>query len=219
MDNQLKAQLRQAYDLKADERDKRPTAEWRATLRNEFGRLLLQEGKQTLLELGAGPGIDGRYFQELGLDVLCTDLSPEMVRLCQEKGLKAKVMDNTEIDFPPATFDAVYAMNSLLHLPKKDFPAVLQMIRTILKPEGLFFIGVYGGIESEGTWEEDVYEPKRFFAFYTDERLKEILTDYFEIYSFAAVDYTDKEADVYHQSAILRKKNRLTGDLWQQFST
>jgi 2-polyprenyl-3-methyl-5-hydroxy-6-metoxy-1,4-benzoquinol methylase len=43
--------------------------------------------------VGAGPGHDSRYFQEQGLRVLCTDLSPTMVELCKAKGLDARVAD------------------------------------------------------------------------------------------------------------------------------
>jgi SAM-dependent methyltransferase len=205
MDEELRTQLRQAYDLKAEQRNARETADWRKNLRDQFAALLLQEQKQTLLELGAGPGIDGRYFQEMGLDVLCTDLSPEMVRLCRAKGLKAQVMDNSQFDLPPASFDAVYAMNSLLHLPKSDLPAVLRSIQTVLKPDGLFFIGVYGGVEREGIWEEDDYDPKRFFAFYPDDQLKQILTQFFTLVSFTVTPNVDPTDDVYHQSAVLRQ--------------
>jgi SAM-dependent methyltransferase len=205
MDEELKARLRQAYNLKAGERDARDIPDWRREQRDKFAALLLQEGKQTFLELGAGTGIDGRYFQALGLDVLCTDLSPEMVRFCRAKGLKARVMDNTHFDLPPASFDAVYAMNSLLHLPKKDLPAVLQNIQTVLKPDGLFFMGVYGGIETEGIWEEDDYEPKRFFAFYTDEELKQILSQFFDIEDFTVTKNVGTGDDPHHQAAVLRK--------------
>lgn len=205
MDEELKERLRQAYNLKAGDRDVRDIPNWRSERRNKFAALLLQEGKHTLLELGAGTGVDGRYFQELGLDVFCTDLSPEMVRFCQAKGLKAQVMDNTHFDLPPASFDAVYAMNSLLHLPKRDLPAVLHSIQTALKPNGLFFMGVYGGIETEGIWEEDDYEPKRFFAFYTDDRLKHILSQFFNIEDFTVTKNVGTDDDPHHQSVTLRK--------------
>jgi hypothetical protein len=62
-------------------------------------------------------------------------------------------------------------MNSLLHLPKTEFPGVLRRIDGLLKPGGLVFVGVYGGYESEGIWEKDSYRPQRFFSFFTDEEL------------------------------------------------
>jgi SAM-dependent methyltransferase len=74
------------------------------------------------LEIGAGTGNDGLYFQNNGLDVTCTDLSPDMVNLCREKGLKAYVMDFLSLDFPPGSFDAIYALNCLLHVPTRELP-------------------------------------------------------------------------------------------------
>jgi SAM-dependent methyltransferase len=114
-------------------------------------------------------------------------------------------MDNNHFDLPPASFDAVYAMNSLLHLPKKDLPAVLHNIQTVLKPDGLFYIGVYGGVESEGIWEEDDYVPKRFFAFYMDDQLKQILSEFFNIEDFTVTKTVETGDGPHHQSAVLRK--------------
>src|SRR3712207_8575090 len=48
----------------------------------------------------------------------------------------------------------------------------------------LFRSGVYGGLDHEGVWEDDPYEPKRFFCFRTDERLREIVAGPFEVHSF-----------------------------------
>ena len=88
---------------------------------------------------------------------------------CRQKGLKAFERDFLHLGFPPASFDAVYAINCLLHVPKRELPAVLAAIRLVLKPGGLFFLGLWGGVDSEHIWEGDTYEPKRFFSLYTDD--------------------------------------------------
>ena len=41
-----------------------------------------------MLEIGAGTGIHGLFFQQNELAVVSTDLSAEMVRLCRAKGLE-----------------------------------------------------------------------------------------------------------------------------------
>ncbi len=202
--DQIIDSLRQAYDRAVDEREKKEVAPWKHEERQQFLTLLQQEGKTTLLEIGAGTGRDSLFFQEQGLQVTCTDLSPEMVKHCREKGLNAQVMDFLHLDFPPATFDAVYALNCLLHVPTRDLPAVLQQIQRVLKPDGLMFLGVYGGFEREGTWPNDTYEPKRFFAYRTDEQLQTLVRPYFEILSFKRVPL-DGEEDSHFQSLILRR--------------
>ena len=162
---------------------------------------------RTLLELGAGPGKDGEFFRGHGLDVVCTDLSPEMIELCESKGLAARVMDLSDLDFPSDAFDAVYALNCLLHLPGRELPAALRGIRTVLKPGGLFYLGVYGGKDHEGVWAGDPYEPKRFFSFHTDEHLGEMVTRSFDICSFRRTAVATEQAEgLNFQSLILRKR-------------
>jgi hypothetical protein len=59
------------------------------------------------------------FFQQQGLGVMALDLSPERIKLCHAKGLKAQVMDYRKLEFE-ASFDAIYALNSLLHTPKTN---------------------------------------------------------------------------------------------------
>jgi len=202
----MKNNLRDAYNKSAHKRDSGSMQDWKIEERNRFLSFLTQEKKESLLEIGAGPGRDSAFFQEKGLKVLATDLSPEMVKLCRQKGLDAKVMDFSDLHYPENSFDAVYAMNSLLHLPKKELPVVLQTINAILKKDGLFFLGVYGGIDHEGIWEEDAYEPKRFFSFYEDEHLKRILSDVFDLVSFKQVNTGESNRHLHFQSITIRKR-------------
>jgi SAM-dependent methyltransferase len=203
MMTQLKQQLKQAYDQKAEDRDHLSPQPWKIAERLAFLQHLQQANAETLLEIGAGPGQDSLFFQQNGLTVTCTDLSPEMVRLCCQKGLNAQVMDFTALQFPPNSFEAVFARNCLLHLPKADWPAVLQSIHTILKPAGLFYLGLYGGYDHEGVWDDDSYEPKRFFTFYTDAALQATLAPYFTPLYFKPIPLEDNPRSPYYQSLIL----------------
>lgn len=209
MEDELRTGLRESYGRKARERDSAAVKPWKAEERQRFLALLRDEGRSTLLELGAGPGKDGEFFRDHGLDVVCTDLSPEMVALCESKGLTARVMDLSDLDFPPDTFDAVYALNSLLHLPDRELPAALRGVRTVLGPGGLFYLGVYGGVDHEGVWEDDPYEPKRFFSFRTDGRMREIVAGQFEVLSFRRITLDGRAGGrtegLHFQSMILRK--------------
>lgn len=205
MDNTIKDNLRQAYDRQAAERDASVLEDWKKKERDDFFTLLQKEKKHTLLEIGSGPGRDGVFFQENGLKVTCIDLSPEHVKLCLNKGLDARVMDMCSLSFPPGSFDSVYAMNSLLHLTKEELPGVLKSIDSLLKPEGLFYMGVYGGIDSEGIREKDVTVPKRFFSFYTDDQLKKTVETVFDIVYFRTISLEHIKSHNF-QSLLLRKK-------------
>ena len=204
-DKQRKANLVESYGQKAEERNRSETQDWKVVERASFLSLLQRENKHSLLEIGAGPGRDSLFFHDQGLKVTCIDLSPKMIELCLQKGLDAHIMDMVHLDFEQDTFDAVYALNSFLHLSKNEFPVALKNVRTVLQPGGLFYLGMYGGYDFEGIWEDDSYIPKRFFSFYTDDDLKRALNSLFEIVYFRNLEF-DRDQTQF-QSIILRKND------------
>jgi hypothetical protein len=88
-------------------------------------------------------------------------------------------------------------------VPRKELPEVLKGIRDVLKPEGLLYMGVYGGPDFEGIWEDDYYRPKRFFSFYPDQQIQEIVARFFQILYFRGIAVG--EGKNHFQSMILRK--------------
>jgi SAM-dependent methyltransferase len=185
--NQVLDPLRAAYDARAAWRDGLSKEPWKLAERQAF-RDRLAPGVR-LLEIGAGTGQDSASFQEEGLTVVATDLSLVMVEHCRAKGIDAHVMDFLHLNFPDSSFDAVFAMNCLLHVPNHDLPAVLAAIRAVLRPGGLFFFGVYGGNESaEGPIDDDEHVPPRFFSWRTDEQLLGFATAWFHVVDFHPVD-------------------------------
>jgi SAM-dependent methyltransferase len=211
MDGDVRGRLQAAYDANAEARDRRDYPEWKRNVREVFHRTLQGEGLNKLLEIGAGTGHDGAFFAQQGLNVVCVDLSPEMVRLCHKKGLEAHVMDVIELRFPADSFDAVYSFNGLLHLPKAELPVALREVRRVLRPGGSFFLGLYGGHDHEGVWNEDTYEPKRFFSFHTDEHLLRTVEKTFDVVSFERIDVASKDPQFHFQSLILRSGGRPVG--------
>jgi SAM-dependent methyltransferase len=181
------AQLRPAYDRSAAERDVGEKSEWKLTERRAFLERLRAEGKNRLLEMGAGTGQDGLFFQEHGLAVVATDLASAMVARCLAKGLEAHVMDFLNLDFPPGSFDAGYAFNCLLHVPDADLPAVLVGIRRVLAPGALLYVGMYGGEDFEGILPDDWHTPARFFSFRSDDRLLQLISPCFALVDFHVV--------------------------------
>jgi SAM-dependent methyltransferase len=134
-----------------------------------------------VLDLGCGPGRDSAFFREQGLVPLCFDMSPEMLKLCEKKGLATMRGDLENLPFGPSSFDGVWAYTSLLHMPKANLPSVLEKIREILRPSGIFYLGMKEG-DFEGFKESDRYPgTKRFFSYYTDEQLRTQLSPLFKI--------------------------------------
>ncbi|HTW02947.1 MAG TPA: class I SAM-dependent methyltransferase [Streptosporangiaceae bacterium] len=196
------ASLRDAYgSAAAAERDGKEKAAFKVDERRRFLDLLRDRGATSLLEVGAGTGHDSLYFQERGLQVLCTDLSPAMVELCRAKGLDAHVADFLGLGLPPASFDAAYALNCLLHVPTPDLQRVLEAIGEVLMPGGLFYVGTWGGADEEGLIRDDHHPVPRFFAFRSDRVMRQMLAERFRVLSFTTFD-----ADGNHfQSFVLEK--------------
>jgi SAM-dependent methyltransferase len=191
--------LRIAYDGGAEERDRRAKQPWKRAERVAFLERLVDGAR--LLEVGAGTGQDSLFFKTQGCEVVATDLSPVMVTHCRDKGIDARVMDFLTLDFPAASFDAVYTMNCLLHVPSADLPEVLEQIHDVLRPGGLLFFGAYGGRGTEGIAEQDEHDPPRFFSWRTDAQVQRFVSRQFSI-----VDFHTVEASGFHFQSLTVKR-------------
>lgn len=203
MSNVLKDILRQSYNNHASEREESDMESWKINIRSEFLQLILNEKKSTILDIGAGTGKDSEFFQKNDINVIAVDLSEEMIKICREKSIESYELDFHNLRKIGKNFDAVWAMNSLLHVEKLNINLVLEEIKSILKPSGLFFMGVYGGEDFEGIWEKDIYNPPRFFSFYTDDNIQRVVSSYFDIINFQKIETGGK---YYFQSLIMRRK-------------
>jgi SAM-dependent methyltransferase len=195
-------QLARIYDAAVERRAKTPLEPWKVPERAAFLELLVREERKSLLEIGAGTGVHGSFFADAGFDVVCADLSAAMVEHCRAQGLVAVQQDFLSLDLG-RRFDAVFAMNCLLHVPPEDLPAALTAIRATLVPGGLFYLGQYGGIVQDGVFADDTYEPKRYFSFLEDDDLLAIVREHFEVESFRAVDIGSDDGE-HFQSLVLR---------------
>ena len=173
--------LVKTYEKYAHERASHSSDEFKVQERSEFLKFLKNEGRETLLEIGCGHGRDAQFFQAQGLRVLAVDNTPAMVKLTAEKGVPAQVVDCYDLGEINERFDAVYTMNCLLHIPKRDFKRVLRLISERLNESGLMYLGIWGDENFEGIWEQDRYEPKRFFSFWKTEVLLEVLQQSFRL--------------------------------------
>jgi SAM-dependent methyltransferase len=178
--DQIIEELRLAYDRAADERVARSDELWKQEERLRFLALLEADGANSLIEIGAGHGVSGLFFQRQGLDVVCTDLSAELIERCRRAGLKAFQMDFLHLHFPSESFDAMFAMNCILHVPRDELVRVLMALHEVIKPGGLFYLGQYGGDDWEGCNSNDHYEPKRFFSFLSETSFRNAAAEVFD---------------------------------------
>lgn len=207
MKQEAKDQIKRYYDQEAALRDGRSVrADWKAKFRQTFLDRALREGKKTLLELGAGPGYDSRFFQDGGLNVTAVDLSAEMVRRCRTKGVEAYELELCRLSELERQFDCLYTLNVLLHIPREDLSQVLTEMDRVLAPEGLVCIGIYGDSEDrEFRWRKpEVSDAERYFCFYSRQSLLPLLEERFAVLSFDTYRVGEEE-NTFH-SILLRKR-------------
>ena len=88
-----------------------------------------------VLDLGCGPGFDAQVLHDKGYDVVLTDFSFEMLRMatCSPRILA----DMRRLPFQRESFDGVWAVASLLHIPREQIQDVLRDILNVLTPGGV----------------------------------------------------------------------------------
>lgn len=94
-----------------------------------------------VLDLGCGNGLKTARLADR-FDVTGVDVSERQLELARPAAPNATFVqaDFMELDFPAATFDAVSALYSLVHVPRDDHPALLARIRRWLKPGGQLLV-------------------------------------------------------------------------------
>lgn len=115
-----------------------------------------------ILDFGCGSGRDANAFTEKGYSVIGIDLSEKMLEIARKTAPKAefRLMDIVNLEFPDSHFDGVWAIASLLHVPKQDVPNAVGGVYRVLKNNGIWHLSVkegsgevmkpdarYGGVE------------------------------------------------------------------------
>ncbi len=167
---------REVYDRSA-----RQYATRNANMREEVAETgarfmqMLRE-RPRVLDLGCGTGRDMAWMEKQGASVIGADLSEGM--LAEARGIVRGPLvqaDMRQIPFADASFDGVWCMASMLHVPRADAPTALGEIRRVLVSGGVLLLGLQMG-DGE-TWEKNPYgEGDRFFARYSEEEAIRMVT-------------------------------------------
>jgi len=186
----IKENIKKYYNTEANLRNSKSVKpDWKIQVREKFYNLVKQENKQTLLELGAGAGYDSQFFMQNGLNVTAIDISIEMVKHCREKCIEAYELDYYNLSCLNKKFDCIYAINTLLHVPKIDLDFVLHEINLVLETSGLFYMSLYSGEYKETEFVlSEVSDTPRLFVFHSESYLRNILNNYFEIVDFEIIN-------------------------------
>jgi len=160
----------ESYNKNAEELSKKFKNFFDLQRRKEFGKFIDMIPGNKVLDLGCGSGDHSHYFKKEGLDVVSIDLSEKMIELCREKGLDARVMDIEDLDFEEDSFDGIWSVTSLLHIPKSNIDSVIRKVHNILKEDGIFYVCVKEGEGEEFVKDKDS-DTKRYFVFWKREEL------------------------------------------------
>lgn len=194
--------LIRAYNRYAEERDEAGLDKRKRAHVMEAIRLFRENKAKSILEIGSGPGNAAQLFFDEGFEIECADLSPKMIELVREKGITGHVADCRDIERIGKTYDGVFSVNCLLHIPKAEFVDVLTSIRNVMTAGGIFVLGLWGGDDTEGVWENDRYQPPRFFVLYRQHTLLTLLMQVFQLEEYMRIPFGDGQ--VFHK-AVLRK--------------
>lgn len=132
--------VEQGYDRIAERH-----AEWagrtRVEERERYARLLFEvlPADARVLELGCGVGVPTTRRLAERFRVTAVDLSARHVALARENVPGAEVVraDMASLELPPASFDAVAAFYSIIHVPREEHAELFRRIAGWLRPGGV----------------------------------------------------------------------------------
>jgi SAM-dependent methyltransferase len=158
--------------------------EWTQTARSEerarYTSVLLDElplGAK-VLDLGCGAGVPTTRELAQRFNVTGVDISARQIALAQQNVPEAHFIqaDITQLDFPPASFDAVVAFYSIIHVPRQEQSKLLQAIASWLRPGGLLVTSM--GIHSiKADYAEDFLGAPMYWSSFDSETNRRLVNE------------------------------------------
>lgn len=157
-------ELRAFYEREAAARTRAELRTRRRDIQAAYLALLAEEGRHSVLDAGAGPGLDGAGFAAAGHRFVGIDLAKGNGLLAAERGLIVVQGSITALPIRPHAFDAGWSMSTLMHLESDDMVTAVGQIVEALRPGAPLSVGLWG-LESEvATWDgADPPGPRRTF--------------------------------------------------------
>ena len=155
-----------------------------------------------ILELGCGAGQDGAAMLEAGFAATPTDGTAEIAREA-ERRLKVPVRVLLFGDIAEReAYDGVWANACLLHVPRRDLPAIVARIQAALRTGGIFYASYKAGTH-EG---RDRFG--RYFNYPSPDWLRTVygssLWSSLEIARATGTGYDDEPTEWLHVTAVKR---------------
>lgn len=105
-----------------------------------------------ILDLGCGAGLPFTRWLSQRARVLAVDISRGQLALARRNAPDAALLqaDMATLQLRPASFDAITALYSIIHVPREEQQGLLERMRAWLRPGGRL-LAVFGGSDWEGS--------------------------------------------------------------------
>ncbi len=194
------------YEAEARSARRAALDDLRKRLRRDFAALLGAEHRTSVVDVGAGPGLDVAEWQTDGFQVVGVDLAPANIEVMRRRRLTGVAASLYELPLRSAAFEALWTMSTFVHVPHSRFDEAIGELLRVVKPGAPLGIGTWGGLDFEGVPEFGDLRPYRFFSIASHERWRQMLGRHGDVEVFDT--YRPKpDHDWEYQFAVLRASN------------
>lgn len=145
-----------------------------------------------VLEIGCGPGRNAVYMAQKGCEVDALDLSNNAIEWAKERAREEGVnidfhcISIFDFKFNPHSYDFIYDCGLFHHLAPHRRLTYLEMLKKALKRDGYFGIVCFNTEGALDTSDWEIYKEGSLKGGigYTEERLKEVFMNDFNIINF-----------------------------------
>ena len=137
----LEADLISYYDAEARGRHRVGHGDLRNELRERFLLTLRSERRESLVDVGSGPGLDTEHWRGDGFSVVGVDLAHGNVQVMRERGLVGVTGSLYQLSFRGGAFDALWTMSTFVHVPNDRFDEAMTEMLRVVKPGAPLGIG------------------------------------------------------------------------------
>ncbi|MEZ5228534.1 MAG: class I SAM-dependent methyltransferase [Acidimicrobiales bacterium] len=145
--------------------------EWRAA----FVALLIAEHRRSVLDFGAGPGLDAGPFHDAGMHYVGLDLAHGNARIARAADAVVVQGSMSAPPFRPASFGAGWSMSTLMHVPESEVEDTVHAMVGVLEPEAPLLIGLWGGDRRDEIDVEQIAGERRLFSLRPFDRNRELV--------------------------------------------
>ncbi len=156
--------LRSYYEAEAEQRVRGTLRGRRVGLVADFIRVLEREGRRSVIDVGAGPGLDGEHFVAAGMEYVGIDLALGNARLAAERGVTVLHADLRALPFREHAFQAAWSMSTLMHLSAESVGVAVRQMADVLEPGSPMVVGVWGGDHGDVVSENGIPGQRRLFS-------------------------------------------------------